>query len=150
MAQLTVIGLNHRTAPVEVRERLALAGDAAARLLHTFKTEPDLEEAIVLSTCNRTELYAVPHRGRDPLEYFLSHLAHLGSGAAAVDRSVFYRHDGTAAARHLFRVAAALDSQIVGEHQILGQVKSAYQQAVEARTTGFLLNRLMHWSFRVG
>jgi glutamyl-tRNA reductase len=150
MAQLTVIGLNHRTAPVEVRERLALDGAAAAHLLRTFKTGPDLEEAVVLSTCNRTELYAVPRRGRDPLDCFLSHLAQVKNGTAPVDRSVFYRHEGTAAAQHLFRVAAALDSQIVGEHQILGQVKMAYAHAVEARTAGFLLSRLMHWSFRVG
>ena len=128
MAELSLIGLNHRTAPVEVRERLALSGDAVARLLRTFKSEPALEEAVVLSTCNRTELYSVPRRGHDPMDYFLAHLARLKGEAATVDRSVFYRHDGTAATRHLFRVAAALDSQIVGEHQILGQVKTAYQR----------------------
>ncbi len=150
MAELSVIGLSHQSAPVEVRERLALPGDQVGRLLRTFKAEPALEEAVVLSTCNRTELYSVPRRGHDPLEYFLARLAHLKGDMTAVNRSAFYRHDGTAAARHIFRVAAALDSQIVGEHQILGQVKTAYQEAVEARTTGFLLNRLMHWSFRVG
>jgi glutamyl-tRNA reductase len=150
MTPLSVIGLNHRTAPVEVRERLALSGDQVGRLLRTFHNDPAAEEAVVLSTCNRTELYCVPRPGRDPLDDLLDRLARLTGRPAPADRSVFYRYDGTAAVRHLFRVAAALDSQIVGEHQILGQVKEAYHAAVEARTAGFLLNKLMHGSFRVG
>jgi glutamyl-tRNA reductase len=150
MAELTVIGLNHRTAPVEVREHLALPGDQVARLLRTFHNEPALEEAALLATCNRTELYCLPRPGRDPLDYFLARLAHLRGEAAPIDRSVFYRHTGTAAVRHLFRVASSLDSQIIGEHQILGQVKTAYHTALEARTSGFLLNKLFHWSFRAG
>jgi glutamyl-tRNA reductase len=150
MAELTVIGLNHRTAPVEVRERLALPGDQVLKLLRTFHTEPALEEALVLATCNRTELYCVPHTGRDPVECLLSRLAHLAGKPVAVDRSLFYRHEGREAVRHLFRVAAALDSQIIGEHQILGQVKEAYRSALDARTTGLLLNKLLHSSFRVG
>jgi glutamyl-tRNA reductase len=150
IAELTVIGVNHRTAPVEVRERLALPGDQVVRLLRSFHNEPALEEALVLATCNRTELYSVPRRGHDPLEHFLDQLARLRGARPATDPAVFYRYDGLEAARHLFRVAASLDSQIVGEHQILGQVKEAYRAAVEARTAGFLLNRVLHWSFRVG
>jgi len=150
MAELSIIGVSHRTAPVEVRERIALSADQVRQLLRTFHSEPALEESLLISTCNRTELYSLPRPGHDPLAYFLDHVARIKGGPVAAEPSVFYRHDGHAAARHLFRVAAALDSQIVGEHQILGQVKDAYRAAVEARTAGFLLNRLFHWSFRVG
>jgi len=150
MAELTVIGLNHRTAPVEVRERLALPGDLAERLLRTARAEAALEEAMILATCNRTELYAVPRQGRDPLAYFLDLVGRAKGAPVQVDPAVFYRHDGLAAARHLFRVAASLDSQIIGEHQILGQVKDAYHASCEARTAGFFLHKLLHWSFRVG
>jgi glutamyl-tRNA reductase len=150
MAELTVIGLNHRTAPVEVRERFALPGDLVARLLRTIHTEPALEEAMVLATCNRTELYGVAREGHDPLAYFLDVVARIKNEPVAADRAAFYRHDGLAAARHLFHVAASLDSQIVGEHQILGQVKDAYHISCEARTAGFFLHKLLHWSFRVG
>jgi len=150
MAPLSVIGVSHRTAPVEVRERLALPGADVGRMLQAMHAEPDLEEALLLATCNRTELYSVPRRGHDPLEHFLDQLGRLRGSRPAADPAVFYRYDGLEAARHLFRVAASLDSQIVGEHQILGQVKEAYRAAVEARTAGFLLNRVLHWSFRVG
>ena len=150
MAELSIIGVNHRTAPVEVRERIALAPAEVAQVLRTFHAEPALEESLLISTCNRTELYSLPRPGHDPLAYFLDHIARIKGGPVAAEPSVFYRHDGQAAVRHLFRVAAALDSQIVGEHQILGQVKDAYRAAVEARTAGFLINRLFHCSFRVG
>jgi glutamyl-tRNA reductase len=150
MAELSVIGLNHRTAPVEVRERLALPGDLAARLLRTIRSEPAMEEAMVLATCNRTELYGIPREGHDPLAYFLDVVGRARGAPVEADRSVFYRCDGLAAVRHLFRVAASLDSQIVGEHQIFGQVKDAYHVAVEARTARFFLHKLLHWSFRVG
>ena len=150
MAELTVIGLNHRTAPVEVREQLALPGDLVKRFLEGARDEPALEEALVLATCNRTELYAVARKGHDPLAYLVHHVARLKGAAPVADTSCFYRHDGLAAVRHLLRVTSSLDSQIVGEHQILGQVKDAYHTAVAARTTGYLLNKLMHWAFRTG
>jgi glutamyl-tRNA reductase len=149
MSELSVIGVNHQTAPVAVRERVALPGGLLARLLHTFHAEPVLEEAVVLDTCNRTEVYLVAQAATDPLAYVLDRIADL-KGLPPADPALFYRHDGLAAARHLLRVAASLDSQIVGEHEILGQVKAAYRAAVEARTTRLLLNRLFHWAFRAG
>ena len=148
--KLSIIGISHRTAPVEVRERYALTGDLAGRFLRAAHSENVFEEAMVLDTCNRTELYFVPAGTADCVDSFLGHIAGLKGISDDVDRSVFYRHDGQAAVSHLFGVAAALDSQIVGEHQILGQLKDAYQLAVEERTARFLLNRLMHWAFRVG
>ncbi|MDP6545995.1 MAG: glutamyl-tRNA reductase [Phycisphaerae bacterium] len=148
--KLSVIGISHRTAPVEVRERYALTGDLAGRFLRAAHSENVFEEAMVLDTCNRTELYFVPAVTGDCLDSFVGHVARLREISGEVDKSVFYRHDAQAAVEHLFSVAAALDSQIVGEHQILGQLKDAYRLASEERTARFLLNRLMHRAFRVG
>jgi len=148
--ELSILGINHRTAPVEVRERYALSGDLAAGLLRSIHAENVFEEAMVLDTCNRTELYFVAGGAGDFLDDFLRHVGRLKGLSGDVDRSVFYRHDGPEAVDHLFRVAAALDSQIVGEHQILGQLKDAYRLASEERTARFLLNKLLHRAFRVG
>lgn len=148
--KLSVIGISHRTAPVEVRERYALTGDLAERFLRAAHLENVFEEAMVLDTCNRTELYFVSAGTADCLDNFLEHVADLKGLSGDLDKSVFYRHDGRTAVEHLFNVAAALDSQIVGEHQILGQLRGAYRLASEERTARFLLNRLMHRAFRVG
>ncbi len=150
MSQLSVIGVNHRTAPVAVRERFALPGKLTARFLDRVHREPVLEEALLLDTCNRTELYFVGPEGEEALDYFLASVAAVKGTETIADRSVFYRHDGPAAVRHLFRVAASLDSQLVGEHEVLGQVKAAYRLAVRARTTRTLLNKLLHAAFRAG
>jgi len=147
---LSVIGINHHTAPVEVRERFALAGEPGEQFLRAVHRESVFDEALVLDTCNRTEVYFVSRSDRDALEYILSHVARLKDAAPPTDTSVFYHHDGPAAARHLFRVAGALDSQIVGEHEVLGQVRAAYRQAVQARTAGFLMNKLLHAALRTG
>ncbi|MFW6146535.1 MAG: glutamyl-tRNA reductase [Planctomycetota bacterium] len=147
---LSVLGISHHTAPVEVRETLALPDASARALLRTIRAEPVLNEALVLDTCNRTELYCVAAGAADPRAYLLERIAAVKGAApdGAVDR--LYRHHGTSAVRHLFRVAAGLDSQVIGEHQILAQTKAAYRQALNERTAGFLLNRLMHRAFRVG
>ncbi len=150
MAELSVIGASHRTAPVEVRERLALAPDQAARVLAAMHAETTFDETLLVSTCNRTEVYFVPRAAADPLAYVLDHVGRVKGARPEVDAEAFYRHDETDAVRHLFRVAASLDSQIVGEYEILGQVKDAYRLAVDARTTSTLLNKLVHWAFRVG
>jgi glutamyl-tRNA reductase len=149
-AIFSVLGLNHKTAPVAVREQLALGGDLTAGLLRTFHRENVFEEAMIVDTCNRTEVYFVPQGEPDALGYFLEHVARLKQTPAVDDRTVFYRYDGLDAVRHLFRVASSLDSQIVGEHEILGQVKTAYRRAVEAQTARFFLNKLSHWAFHVG
>lgn len=150
MPELSVIGTSHKTAPVEVRERLALAPGQVAAVLAAMHAEKTFDEALVLSTCNRTEMYVVPRTGADPLACLLDHAARAKGAPPAADAGIFYRHDDAEAVDHLFRVAASLDSQIVGEHEILGQVKDAYRLAIEARTAGFLLNKLLHAAFRVG
>jgi len=148
--KLSVIGLNHQTAPVAVREVFTLGPDLSRRLLKRIHGEDAFEEVLVLDTCNRTEVYYVAADANNPLAYLLDHIGRLKGTAPSADPALFYRHDGLAAVEHLFRVAASLDSQIVGEHQILGQVKAAYRLAVEAHSVRFLLNKLLHWAFRVG
>ena len=119
MAELSVIGTSHQTAPVEVREGLALASDEAARVLAGIRAETVFDEALLLSTCNRTEVYFVPRTDADPLAYFLGHVARVKGVRPPDEADIFYRHDDADAVRHLFRVAASLDSQIVGEHEVL-------------------------------
>jgi glutamyl-tRNA reductase len=146
--QIAVLGASFHTAEVDRRERLALDAEQTLRVLAAIRHEAIFQEAVVLSTCNRTEVcYVAPDAGQEG--HFLEHLAEV-TGAAAADESIFYRHCGPAAVTHVFRVAAALDSQVVGEHEILGQLKDAYRLAVEAHTAGFLLHKLMHRAFRVG
>jgi len=153
MPELLVIGTSHHTAPVAVREALALAPEQVHRLLAQVHADRAWDEALLLSTCNRTEFYAVPRAASpaDPAADLLARIGRVRSSAPpTVPAGALYRRDDRDAIRHLFRVAASLDSQIVGESEILGQVKTAYRLAVEARTTGFLLNRLLHRAFRVG
>ncbi len=148
--EISVIGINHRSAPVEVRERFALGDDLAKKLLQTVRAEKIFSEALVLNTCNRTEIYFVNKTKKDSLKHLLNHIAQIKQTSPLDDTSVFYHHQDMDTVKHLFRVAGALDSQIVGEHQILGQLKNAYQLALQAGTARFLLNKLMHRAFRVG
>lgn len=148
--EFTVIGINFRTAPVALREQVALSPEGVGSLLRTIRAERLADEALVLQTCNRTEFYLVNRQAADPLEHLLAHVARLNATPQVTDTAAFYRHAGPAAVMHLFRVAASLDSQIVGEDEILGQLKAAYRQALEARTARFFLNRLLHRAFRAG
>lgn len=148
--EISVVGISHRTAPVTLREQFALGPEGARAFVRAVHGEGVFSEVLALDTCNRTEAYLVSRQPQDCLGHFLRHLCQLKQIARPADTSAFYCHDGTSAIRHVFRVAAALDSQIVGEHQILGQIKDAYQLAVQERTTRFLLNRLLHNAFRIG
>ena len=150
MMKPSVLGINHKTAPVAVRERFALPDEPARRFLHILHDEKVLPEALVVDTCNRTEIYFVSPDQQDHAPYLLERVAAVKGTSAISDTSAFYRYDACEAVSHLFRVAASLDSQIVGEHQVLGQLKDAYRLALDLRTTGFLLNKLFHWAFRVG
>ncbi len=151
LRKLSVIGVSHRTAPVAVRERVAVPGELTGRVLRALRAGRAVEEAVVLDTCNRTELYAVAPAEADLPGLFLAAVGQAKDAPPPeLDPAVVYRHDGSAAVRHLLRVAASLDSQIVGENEILGQVKRAFRLAVEARTTRLLTNRLFHAAFRAG
>jgi glutamyl-tRNA reductase len=147
---LFIVGVNHRTAPVEVRERLAFAEDEVAPALRRLRDKaPAITEVALLSTCNRVEIIGVasdPARAGADVAHFLA--ADRKVEGAAFNR-LLYRLEGREAVRHLFRVSASLDSMVVGEPQILGQVKLAYARAAEAATVGLVLHRAFHKAFSV-
>ncbi len=138
-----VVGLNHKIADVDVRERLAFNGPKLEEGLARFKELPEVEEAIILSTCNRVELYANvydPGKASESIKTFLSEFHNIKR--SSLDKGL-YIYDNIGAVRHIFRVASSLDSMVVGEPQILGQLKSAFELSLSKKTTGILLNKLM-------
>ncbi len=151
---IVVAGLTHKTAPIEVRERLAFGRAAVPEVLARLRAHPAIGEAVVLSTCNRVEVYAAARR-RGATEDELSETARaiiavleeLGGGAV---RAHLHSAAGTGAVLHLFRVAASLDSLVVGEPHILGQLKDAIEIAREHRALGAILGNAMHRAVRVG
>lgn len=147
---LLLLGVSHKTAPVELRERLDFSSRDLGAAVEALATQPAAAESVVLSTCNRSEIYVAtsdPARARAEIIGFLSEYHQLPAGA--FEPHLFAYQDADAA-RHLFRVAAGLDSLVVGEPQILGQVKDAFETAAKRRCTGPLLSRAFHWSFGVG
>jgi glutamyl-tRNA reductase len=147
---LLILGINHRSAPVAMRERLAYAEDELVPALLRLKQQaPSLGEAAILSTCNRVEIIGTGADSRQAAEESLLFLANDRTVAAESFRPALYHFEGRAAARHLFRVGASLDSMVVGEPQILGQVKAAYAHAAEAGTAGLVLHRAFHKTFSV-
>jgi len=144
---LIAIGLNHQTAPVELRERVAFADERLQRALADLRALPGVREVALLSTCNRTELYAVADdEGRALVNWLATHPEDPIGDAAGL-QAYLYRHADDAAARHLFRVATGLDSMVLGEPQILGQVKQAWSEARSAGTLGGQLDRLFQQAF---
>jgi glutamyl-tRNA reductase len=143
---LIVLGLNHETAPITVRERLAFAPSDLPMALHALLAETGVFEAAILSTCNRTELYC---NAREAC-LVLNWLAHNRGRRAEELAAHLYVFEGEAAARHISRVAAGLDSMVLGENQILGQLRDAEKIAREAGTLGVLLNGLFQHAFAVG
>lgn len=145
MRDFVVVGLSHRTAPVEVRERLAVAPTDLQRELREIATDSGLEEVLLISTCNRVELYAT---SANPLEAARDAKQTLTKRLGdAAGEGVLYQERGIDAVRHVFRVASSLDSLVVGEPQILGQVKDAFDAAKEAGTIGTLLGRCFTQAF---
>lgn len=138
-----VIGLNHQTAPVDLRERVAFAGDAVGTALAELQRLPAVREVALLSTCNRTELYAETEDDGRALADWLAGRSRVGDDLHAY----LYRHREADAVRHLFRVATGLDSLVLGEPQILGQVKDAWATARAAGTLGTRLDRLFQHAF---
>ncbi|PRP89992.1 Glutamyl-tRNA reductase [Enhygromyxa salina] len=144
---LLAVGLNHTTAPVDLREQLAVPREQIGDSLSGLLTRASLSEVVLLSTCNRVEVYAVQPDTPEP-ETIVNALAELrGIKGELVRRHCFVREqDG--AARHIFRVAASLESMVVGEPQILGQVKDAWQLARQRQTVGPILDRCLTMAFR--
>ncbi|MFP5380013.1 MAG: glutamyl-tRNA reductase, partial [Vicinamibacteria bacterium] len=146
---LVLVGLSHHTAPLELRERLGVTRTMLPAALDAL-ADAGCDDAVVLSTCNRTEVYAVATDADGMASRIVHHLAaahHVP--IAQLEPSLYTRTDADAA-RHLFRVSAGLDSLVVGEPEILGQVKEAYRVANETRGTGALINRLFHGAFGIG
>ncbi len=148
---IVLVGLNHKTAPVEVRERLAFDDAACADSLHKLVDGEVISEGLIVSTCNRVEILTATGKQADS-EARERLSAFLGTTRAVppdIFSKHFYTHTDDAAVRHLFRVASALDSMVVGEPQVLGQVRRAYSLAVDAGTAGRVLHRLVHHALRV-
>jgi glutamyl-tRNA reductase len=140
---LILLGINHKTAPIELRERVAIPRELLAGTGLGFLGVPGVSEAMVLSTCNRVEVLAAAEAGADVAGYLERHLAL----DPALLRPHLYEYRDREAVRHLFRVAASLDSMVVGESQILGQVKDAYALAREAGTVASQLEPLLQSAF---
>ena len=143
---LKIIGLNHNTAPIEIREQVVFAGDRVAAALQGIVALPSVSEAVLLSTCNRTELYLdAEQQSTDELTNWLKGQQNLGN---ELDPALFSL-ERDPAIRHLFRVACGLDSMVLGEPQILGQLKDAFREAEQQGTVGRTLTRLFHHTFSV-
>jgi len=141
---IVVVGLNHETAPVAVREALAFPKEALPEALARVREETGLGEAVILSTCNRVEVYG--HAAEESLDAVAAFLARYHAREPGEIAPHLYRLEGEAAVRHAFRVAASLDSMVMGEPQILGQVKDAYEAAEKAGSLGSVLNALRNRS----
>jgi len=143
------IGINHRTAPIDVRERIWFSDEEIKTALPSFR-ENYTEEAVLVSTCNRTELYYVPRAQELNGESIWQVLARFKNAEQHVTEKNFYTHGSHEAVRHLFAVASGIDSMILGDVQILSQMKDAYAIAQQAHTTDILLNRLFTAAFHTG
>src|SRR5678815_3133553 len=148
---ILLIGVNHKTAPVEIRERLAFNDEACATGLRQLVDGDIVREGLIVSTCNRVEILGATATdqlgfGAERITQFLDTSGQLPAGYLDAH---LYHHTDEEAVRHLFRVASSLDSMVVGEPQVLGQVRHAYALGVENGTVGRVLNRLVHHTFKV-
>jgi glutamyl-tRNA reductase len=147
---LFLLGVSHKTAPVDLRERLDFSSRDVGAAVEALAAKSSAIESVVLSTCNRSEIYVAspaPDRAREEIVEFLAEYHQLPPEAFTTHLFSFQDEE---AAKHLFRVAAGLDSLVVGEPQILGQVKEAFQAASGRHCAGPMLTKLFHWSFAVG
>ena len=149
--EIVLVGLNHRTAPVEVRERVSFTLERAQQAAAELRSRGILEETLVLSTCNRSEVYGVPPEdARQSADALASYLSSFHSVEIEAFNASLYRHYDREAVRHLFRVASGLDSMLIGEAEILGQVREAYRAAHGNGGTGPVLNRMFQGALEVG
>lgn len=146
---IVLIGMNHKTAPVTIREKLSLMCDSADTPLFKLKQISQISEAMYLATCNRVEVLARIEDMEGGIEQLKTFILSHGNLTLEELQSCLYVYRDDDAVRHLFRVASSLDSMIMGEPQILGQVKDAYRRCVEHKASGIILNKLLHHTFRV-
>lgn len=141
--RVLVAGLNHKSAEVEVREKLAFSGDKLEGGLKALRALPQVKETMIISTCNRVEIYMGVEEPLEAIRQVKEFISSFhGIPAGMLEKSLYFYTD-TEAVRHIFRVASSLDSMVVGEPQILGQVKGAFQFALDKKATGVLMNKLM-------
>ena len=149
--KVALIGCNHLTAPVELRERIIFSTQQALQAADELRHQGILEEAVVISTCNRSELYGVPGElaasATEAMEEYFTSFHQIPRSEL---HGRLYRWSGPEAVRHLYRVAAGLDSMLLGEAEILGQLRSAYNQALDHGATGPILNRMFQGALEVG
>lgn len=142
-----VVGMNHKTAPVDVRERMGISPESMEEFLYGLSEFDEISECLVLSTCNRVEILGCAEDTKRAVDSSVNYLGLFHGKRHKEINNFYYIKEGSEAVSHVFRVTSALDSMVIGEPQILGQVKDSYRAAVCARTTGIILNRLMHRSF---
>ena len=149
MAEIVLVGINHNTAPVELRECIAFSKEESETAVQTLLRQPDLNEVMVFSTCNRVEVLFVTDQKSQAISTTKNFIANFNDIPLEQFENALYVHEGDQAVRHVFRVASSLDSMMVGEPQILGQIKEAYRTATAINTSGVILNRLLHRTFFV-
>jgi len=147
MLRTVVLGISYKTAPIEVRELFSFSQENLESGVRQLKGKDHIEECAILSTCNRVEIYAVSENVESCLESIKTFLSEFHGIPEETFSPHIYYSIGHMAARHLFNVASSIDSMVVGEPQVLGQVKGAYKMAASQGTTGVILNRLFHTSF---
>ena len=149
--EIALIGISHRTASIELRERVAFRVEQACEAADQLRARGILKEAVILSTCNRTEVYGVAQeRTTDNLSAMEMFIASYHRLAPEEFKTVVYRHSDREVVRHVYRVAAGLESLLLGESEILGQVREAYRVAMDHGSTGRVLNRLFQSALEVG
>src|SRR5512136_2432738 len=146
---IVVVGLSHKTASVEIREKVAFAPNRMEKPLNELAGLPDINEGVIVSTCNRVEIYAATHDIAGGMARLKRFLADYHNVSLEMLEPHLYSYHGEEAIRHVFRVASSLDSMVVGEPQILGQIKTAYGYAAEFNSSGIILNRFLHKAFSV-
>jgi len=149
MPDILLIGLNHNTAPIDIRECIAFSNDETAQALKILKRDSVIKEVLLISTCNRVEVLLVTENKSKAVEAVKNFISEFNQINISQFEKQLYIHEGNEAVRHIFRVAASLDSMILGEPQIIGQIKDAYNLANENESSGLILNRLLSRAFFV-
>ncbi len=146
---IVIVGLSHKTAPIDIREKVAFSPTAMEEPLHQVLALPAVSEAVIVSTCNRVELYVISRQTDAAITEIKKFLADFHNLDLEILERHLYDFEGVAAIQHALRVASSLDSMMIGEPQILGQIKTAYGYACEYKTVGLILNRFMNKAFSV-
>jgi glutamyl-tRNA reductase len=147
---LALCGINHKTSSLESREPLQIGHHEIARANALFAELPGIQESLIISTCNRVEFYFVAKKSEDAFEFVRSFYDKLKNIDILAYKDIFYCRKNNHVVNHLFNVAAGIDSMVIGENQILGQLKEAYSSACAVKAAGKIIHRLFHQAFRVG